>query len=265
MDFQIEKIAREYVFERFPGASLQEKEKIVLDWINKMNDSKSLVSDFTSRVGNPSGKTILDAGCGNGGLSIAFWQAGAKPTGIDIEKELYDIAIKQKEAYRADIDFHLYDGFKLPFKDETFDYAVSVSVLEHTTDPVMYLREILRVTKPGGCLYLGFPNSLWPMETHTRIPLLTYLPAKLKPVAVSLLKRNPLEENNLHFYNYFNLVKIIRLSRDIYEWKIVPESGKSKSMIKRFIKTVLHFFGLSYKAFLPHILVVLKKEFKDEK
>lgn len=265
MTFSIEQIARNYVFERFPKASLPEKEKIIRDWINKMNDSKHLVSDFKQRVGDPTGKRILDAGCGNGGLSIAFWMAGAKPTGIDIEKDLYDIALRQKEAYGADIDFHLYDGFKLPFPSNEFDMAVSVSVLEHTTDPVMYLSEIMRVLKPGGFLYLGFPNKLWPMETHTRIPMLTYLPAFVRPRVVSLLGRNPLEENNLHFYNYFNLQKMLKQSAGEYVWSIIPEEGKSKNIIKKIIKKILGFFGLNYKVFLPHILVILKKELKNEK
>lgn len=265
MTFKIDDVAREYVYQRFPSASIPEKEKIIRDWVNKMNDSKHLVADFTARVGSPTGKKILDVGCGNGGLSIAFWMAGAKVTGIDIEKSLYDIALKQKEAYGADVDFHLYDGNKLPFQNDVFDMAVSVSVLEHTSDPVLYLAEILRVLKPGGFLYLGFPNKLWPMETHTRIPMLTYLPSKLRPYLVSMLKRNPLEENNLHFYNYFNLMNMLKKSGGDYVWGVIPEDGKSKNIFKIVIKKVLGVFGLSYKVFLPHILVILKKETKNEK
>ena len=260
MHFNIEPIAREYVYRRFPRSSEMEKEKIINDWVNKIDDSKALVDDFKERVGDPRGKKILDAGSGPGGVSIAFALAGAEVSGVDIEKELYEISIQHAEEYNVSPKFFLYDGIKLPFPDNTFDYAVSVSVIEHTNSPEDYLREILRVVKPNGRCYLAFPNKLWPKETHTGVWFLTYMPKFLRPIVVSLLKRNPLEENNLHFYTYFNLKKILRsVASSDYCWRIMPEEGKAQSGIKKILKVILKFFGLSYKAFLSHILVILEK------
>jgi ubiquinone/menaquinone biosynthesis C-methylase UbiE len=257
----IEPIAREYVYRRFSSASMPEKEKIINDWANKIEDSSALVRDFKERVGNPVEKKILDVGSGPGGVSIAFALAGAHVSGIDIEKELYDISILHAKEYGVNVDFFLYDGNHLPFRDNTFDYAVSVSVIEHTTDPELYLGEILRVVKPGGKLYLGFPNKIWPKETHTGIWFLTYLPSFLRPFVINLLKRNPLEENNLHFYTYFNLKKMLKkVKSESFSWYLVPEKGKINNGIKSVVKSFLGFFGVSYKAFLPHILVVLEKK-----
>lgn len=260
MTFSIEPIAREYVYRRFTHASVPEKEKIIKDWANKIKDSKALVDDFRERVGSVEGKKILDVGSGPGGVSIAFALAGADVSGVDIEKELYQISLIHAEAYGVKPNFILYDGGKLPFLDNTFDYSVSVSVIEHTTDPVLYLSEILRVTKPRGKLYLGFPNKLNFKETHTGIWGLTYFPAFFRPFVIKVLKRNPLEENNLHFYTYFNLKKMLRrASVSGYSWKIIPEEGKAQHGIKKIIKNTLAVFGLSYKAFLPHVMVVLEK------
>lgn len=246
---------------RFGRASLPEKEKIVRDWVNKIPDSQALVKDFKERVGDPSGKKILDAGFGNGGVSIAFAMAGAEMSGVDIEKELYEIAKLHAKAYGVEVKFFLYDGQKLPFADEVFDYAISVSVLEHTTSPEMYLSEILRVTKPQGRCYLAFPNKLWPKETHTGVWFLTYLPAFLRPLMLRLLKRNPLAENNLHFYTYFDLKRLISCVRaGSFSWQIVSEPGKARSGVKKVIKKTLGRFGLSYKVFLSHILVILEKK-----
>lgn len=260
MTFFIDKVAREYVERRFPRASKTEKEKIIVDWANKVEDSKALVKDFEERVGKVAGKKILDAGSGSGGVSIAFALAGADVSGVDIEKDLYEISLKHAEAYNVKADFFLSQEAKLPFADNTFDYAVSVSVLEHVTDPELYLSEILRVTKPAGKCYLAFPNKLWPKETHTGIWLLTYLPTFLRPIVVSLLHRNPLEENNLHFYNYFDLQQMLkRIENDSSVWRIIPEGGKTKSVIKKFIKKRLGLFGISYKTFLSHVSVILEK------
>lgn len=263
MAFSIEKIARSYVYNRFPSASILEKEKIIRDWVNKERDARALVRDFKDRIFDPHGKKILDAGSGNGGVSIAFVEAGADVVGIDIEKELYDISIMHASSCNVFPKFILYDGKKIPLNDNSFDGAVSASVLEHTDDPEFYLHEILRVLKPGGMLYLGFPNKLAFRETHTQLLFLTYLPSFLRPWYVRFMKRNPLSDNNLHFYTYFALKRMLKKisSKNIQEyiWEIVPERGKSNNIIKKIIRSILNFFGIPYKAFLPHILVILKK------
>jgi ubiquinone/menaquinone biosynthesis C-methylase UbiE len=264
MDFSIEKIAKDYIYRRYPNASVLEKEKYVTDWRNKIRDSKALVEDFKKRVGEPSGKKVLDAGCGNGGISIAFAMAGAEVHGVEVEQELYDISKQHAEALGIKANFYLYNGDKLPFDNNYFDYAVSASVLEHTDDPKHYLNEILRTVKSGGKLYLGFPNKFAPRETHTQLMFLTYLPRFLQKFYIKIFHRNPLPDNNLHFYGYFDLERMINPPAGGgvggYKWKMLEEEGESKNILKKVIKKTLRVFGLSYKALLPHILVILQKE-----
>lgn len=259
MTFSIQSVAREYVYTRFPQASEPEKEKIVKDWEKKMINAQSLVVDFKKRVGDVRGKKIIDLGCGNGCISIAFALEGAEVYGVEIEEELVSIAKGYAASCNVSPQFTLYDGEDLPHPNDFFDYAVSTSVLEHTTYPVKYLCEAYRVLKRGGCMYLGFPNKLWPKETHTGLWFLTYVPAFLRPMIVKICRKNPLTENNLHFYTYFGMKKMLTYSGD---WRLIKEYGESKNRTKILIKKILSFFGLSYKAFLPHILVVLQKNEK---
>lgn len=257
MTFSIESVAREYVYRRFPKASIPEKEKIVRNWEKKMADSKSLVEDFKKRVGEVKGKRIIDLGAGNGCISIAFALSGAEVYGVEIEEELVEIANEYALSYGVKPQFSLYeDGGALPHPEGFFDYAVSTSVLEHTTYPVKYLSEAFRVLKNGGFLYLGFPNKLWPKETHTGLWFLTYIPSFMRSGVISFFGKNPLTENNLHFYNYFSMKDMLNKSG---KWQLKEESGESKNPIKIIVKKILGFFGLSYKMFLPHILVILKK------
>ena len=71
------------------------------------------------------------------------------------------------------------DGTKLPFEDNAFDIAYSNAVIEHVGNrekQVAFLQEMSRVAKRG---YLTTPNRLFPIEVHTRIPLLhLFLPKK---------------------------------------------------------------------------------------
>ncbi len=169
MTFNIETIARKYINERYTKASEPEREKYIQDWIHKLPVARLTVNDFKKRVGDLQGKKLIDMGCGNGAYSIAYTEAGAEVTGVEVEKELYDIAKANLEAHNLKAEIILYDGYNLPLQPNTFDYANSLSVLEHTDDPKVFLQEILRVVKPGGKFYLAYPNKLWYKETHTGI------------------------------------------------------------------------------------------------
>lgn len=48
-------------------------------------------------------------------------------------------------------------GEKLPFKDEVFDAAFSLNVLEHVKNPFLYVSELKRVVKKGGIIYTAAP------------------------------------------------------------------------------------------------------------
>ncbi|MFN7709496.1 MAG: class I SAM-dependent methyltransferase [Holosporales bacterium] len=60
------------------------------------------------------------------------------------------------------------DGHALPFADDTFDAVFSQAVMEHMRDPYLAAREIARVTKPGGIIYVesAFMQPLHAVPYH---------------------------------------------------------------------------------------------------
>ncbi len=69
-----------------------------------------------------------------------------------------------------------YDGGTFPFKDKSFDICWSNAVIEHVGNleqQVNFIKEIRRVSKSA---FVTTPNRFFPVETHTLLPLLHYLP-----------------------------------------------------------------------------------------
>lgn len=261
MTFDLEKIAREYTLKRFPLSSKAEQEKFYNDWVKKLPIARKVAQDFLNRVGPLKDKKVIDMGSGNGFYSIAFAEQGAKVTAVEVEQELHDISKENFKAHNIAVEALMYDGVKLPLEDDSIDYAISFSVLEHVDDAKVFLTEILRVIKPGGKFFLAFPNKYWPRESHTGLWFVTWLPAFFRPFMIRLFKKAPLEQFNLHFYSFFDFKKIIDNSpvNNLY-WRIKEEEGKSTSVIKTVLRRLLKVLGINYKAILPNISVVLEKK-----
>jgi ubiquinone/menaquinone biosynthesis C-methylase UbiE len=58
------------------------------------------------------------------------------------------------------IEFQVADAMDLPYRDQYFDVVVSLNAFEHIPKPLVALREVLRVTKEGGLVYLTF-DPVW--------------------------------------------------------------------------------------------------------
>lgn len=61
----------------------------------------------------------------------------------------------------------IWDGSRIPLEDASVDSAMATEVLEHCPDPLLVLREIRRVIKPGGVFFFTVP-FLWPLHDVPR-------------------------------------------------------------------------------------------------
>lgn len=111
------------------------------------------------------GKRCLDAGCGGGRYSIAMARLGAAEViGCDVSSEgIRDC--RRRAAEMPMVSFEQASVLNLPFANESFDFVCSSGVLHHTADPAQGLREITRVLRPDGRVYLllyGARGLRWP-------------------------------------------------------------------------------------------------------
>lgn len=119
------------------------------------------------------GKACLDAGCGGGRYSIAMAHLGAAHvSGIDLGEQGVADARKRALALGADhVDFRVGSVADLPFPDESFDCIIHSGVLQHTADPIGVLRELSRVLRPGGMIYMlvyATEGLRWPLVQMLR-------------------------------------------------------------------------------------------------
>lgn len=99
------------------------------------------------------GPLILDVGAGTG-ANIPFYPPGAKVTAIDLSPKMLARARRRAERLGAQVDLRQMDAEHMDFEDDTFDSAVATCVFCSVAEPVAGLREMGRVTKPGGRIVL---------------------------------------------------------------------------------------------------------------
>jgi len=126
-------------------------------------DYQRFVAPVLRRSGWESkGKTMLELGCGAGRMTRNFSQQFGRVYAIDISQEMLDHA-KVLFPETSNIEWILGNGVDLSgLGDETVDFAFSYIVLQHLPEPVLalrYIREMLRVLKPGGIFSFQF-NSV---------------------------------------------------------------------------------------------------------
>jgi SAM-dependent methyltransferase len=137
------------------------------------------------------GAAIIEIGCAEGGNLCAMAEHGARElVGTDINIPRLESAEQIAEMAGLDITYSSHDIiYQEPFPEwnEHFDVAFLRDVIEHLDDAEIALRNIRRVLKPGGALYVTFPPYYSPFGGHqqtlvnwsSKIPFMHLLP---KPI-----------------------------------------------------------------------------------
>lgn len=102
------------------------------------------------------GKRALDIGCGAGLVAEPLCRLGATMTAIDAAPENIDAACHHAVRMGLPIDYRSCDVQGL--HDDPFDLITCLEVLEHVTDPVLFIAQIARLLRPDGLLILSTPN-----------------------------------------------------------------------------------------------------------
>lgn len=168
-------------------------------------------------------RSVLDVGCGTGG-NISFLKQFTRIMGVDMDPFA---AAKAKE--RGYHDVCIADAAKLPFPDASFDIVTGVDIIEHMKDDSAFLREMKRVLKPGGYLFLSTAafQFLWSKHDELNQHTKRYRKSELKQLA----ERQGFSTCILRYYNVFLFLPIVtyRMIRKIFPQK---NTDKADSLIE---------------------------------
>ena len=152
-------------------------------------------------------KRILDVGCGLGYFSERLVQRGAQVVACDLGPSLVE-ATRSRAACAGEVA----DVLQLSkhFDERSFDGVVSSECIEHTPDPALAIREMVKVVKPRGFLSISTPNIVWSPVVRTATRL------RLRPFdghenfsswreirdALRIAGAQPIQERGLHLFPF---------------------------------------------------------------
>ena len=120
---------------------------------------------------------LLNVGCGTGGFNVAAAEAGARPVGVDADAEA--VAICGLKRGRGAGGFVRAAAERLPFGDGVFDLVYCFSSIEHVDSVEDSVREMVRVVRRGGAIYVHTPNAWSWYEGHYKLFWVPFLPRGL--------------------------------------------------------------------------------------
>jgi len=139
--------------------------------------------------------TMLDFGCGNGYFVLEGLRRGMDIWGVDQlsgkikrYKKLIEYTSSPKAWEKRCL---VADGVALPFPSDYFDFVSSWWVFEHILTPGETLREMVRITRPGGVIVIRAQDARTSWEGHCNIPWIPYLSNRLARVWIDEFGKSP--------------------------------------------------------------------------
>jgi phosphatidylethanolamine/phosphatidyl-N-methylethanolamine N-methyltransferase len=99
------------------------------------------------------GNRVLEVGVGTG-KNVPYYPRGVQVTAVDLSDKMLDRAQRRVQELDTEVAVRLMDAQKLAFPEAAFDVAVATFVFCSVPDPVLGLRELGRVVRPGGQILL---------------------------------------------------------------------------------------------------------------
>lgn len=167
-----------------------------------------------SLIGNVRGKTVLDAGCGNGYLSRMLAKKGATITGVEPSTSLYQYCLNRENSEYLGIEYLQQDISNFE-KTDRYDLVVLVNVLMDIPEYQTALIKCIGALRVGGEIIISilhpcFPGSEADWNERKRVEIEEYFTTKPVKQKYGYSFARPLHEYfNLLIENNCDIIKVI--------------------------------------------------------
>jgi ubiquinone/menaquinone biosynthesis C-methylase UbiE len=194
-------------------------------------------------LGDVQGKVLLDLGCGAGENSVYFSKLGAKCVASDYSPGMVETALKLAEVNGVKVEGRVINAMDIDYPDNTFDIVYAANLLHHIPDPLMTIREIHRVLKPGGKMCFWDPLRHNPVinvyrriatevRTEDEMPLHINLVGEVQQL-FGTTKFDTFWIATLWIFLQFYLIEKVNPNKERYWKKIILEQARLKPMYSR--------------------------------
>ena len=165
---------------------------------------------------------VLEIGFGEGYGTKMISQFADTVIGLDVHEDAVNYASKRYSSENC--TFQHFDGKEIPFEEETFDAVVSYQVIEHIEEDEDYVKEIERVLKKEGQLFLTTPNRLHRLdpgqEPWNPFHIREYSPSQLRDLLSNYFKK--VEVKGVNAREHVRKIEIDRVKRGLTLKKMIP-------------------------------------------
>ena len=194
---------------------------------------------FYKKIHPKKSETILDVGTTSSlddheNLLITSYPFKSKISCLSNQSlNKFNLRYKEMKIYKG-------DGRKMSFKMNKFDYVISTATIEHVgsfNNQVKFIEECLRVSKKK--LFITTPNRFFPIDFHTRLPFIHWLPKNIHRKILTILNENYLnKEKNLNLLCKKSIIKICnKINIQNYKIYLVKTFGLTSNLVLIISKT----------------------------
>ena len=154
---------------------------------------------------------VLVVGAGTGIEMIQFAKKGCLIYGIEPDKKALEILKLRSQLQQLDQNkIKQAVAEKIPYPDNFFDFVYCWQVLEHVQNVEQSIREMVRVTKPDGYIFIGCPDYRQIAEPHYKLYLPLFLPRWINKILLKLRGRKTEFFDTLQSVNAKKIRNILR-------------------------------------------------------
>ncbi|HEY4489334.1 MAG TPA: methyltransferase domain-containing protein [Candidatus Paceibacterota bacterium] len=214
--------------------------------------------------------SILDVGSGKGAFLLDAVRHNAKTTGLEMSEAYIKLTHERLSAagYTAQIVQGVAE--KMPLPDQAFDFINICEVIEHVENPEAMLREVFRVLRPGGHVYLSAPNRFGMRDQHFHLYFVNWLPRVFADYYISFWRdhkdyadtsagRQRLAD--MHYYTYRTILRLLKNVGFTVEDIRITRIRKEMRGTKRIVATMA--YPLARSIYLDAFHLLLEKPQKE--